>query len=67
MFATNMGSADRLFRAVLGVLLLAFAFTGVPETGFNWIGWIGVVPLATAAIGWCPLYVPFGIRTCRSA
>ncbi|WP_075215857.1 YgaP family membrane protein [Mongoliimonas terrestris] len=67
MFATNMGSADRLFRAVLGVLLLAFALTGLPATGYNWLGWIGIVPLATAAIGWCPLYVPFGIRTCRSA
>lgn len=67
MFSTNMGGMDRLLRAVLGVLLLAFAAFGVPATDFNWIGWIGIVPLATAALGWCPLYVPFGIKTCRSA
>ena len=30
-------------------------------------GWIGVVPLATGAIGWCPAYLPFGIKTCKSA
>jgi hypothetical protein len=46
---------------------LLFAITGVPATSFNWIGWIGVVPLLTAAIGWCPLYAPFGIRTCKVA
>ncbi|WP_181700708.1 YgaP family membrane protein [Chthonobacter albigriseus] len=63
----NMGSVDRIFRIILGIALLLFAFTGVPATTFNWIGWVGIVPLATALIGWCPLYVPFGIKTCRTA
>ena len=56
---TNMGGADRVVRIVAGVALVAWALTSGPV----W-AWIGVVPIATAAIGWCPLYVPFGIRTC---
>ena len=56
---TNMGGADRIVRVVVGVALVAWALTSGPV----W-AWIGIVPIATAAIGWCPLYVPFGIRTC---
>ncbi|GIX11970.1 DUF2892 domain-containing protein [Elioraea sp.] len=58
----NMGMLDRAVRAVVGVALVALAATG---TIGLW-GWIGVVPLATAAIGWCPAYAPFGISTCPS-
>ncbi|TQF85650.1 DUF2892 domain-containing protein [Elioraea sp. Yellowstone] len=58
----NMGMVDRALRAVVGVALVALAATG---TIGAW-GWIGVVPLATAAIGWCPAYAPFGISTCPS-
>jgi hypothetical protein len=58
----NMGMVDRAVRAVVGVVLVALAATGVVGV---W-GWIGVVPLATAAIGWCPAYAPFGISTCPS-
>jgi hypothetical protein len=35
-----------------------------PATGYNWIGWIGVVPLITALIGNCPLYSILGVSTC---
>lgn len=56
---TNMGGIDRIVRAVAGVALIAWALMGGPI----W-AWIGVLPLATAALGWCPLYVPFGISTC---
>jgi hypothetical protein len=59
----NMGGVDRILRLAIGILLILFAVTGTPATGYNWIGWIGVVPLLTAVVGWCPLYVPFGIRT----
>jgi hypothetical protein len=55
---TNMGSIDRIVRGVAGIGLIAWALTGGPV----W-AWIGVVPLATAALGWCPAYVPFGIST----
>ena len=58
----NMGMVDRALRAVVGVALVALAATG---TIGLW-GWIGGGPLATAAIGWCPAYAPFGISTCPS-
>lgn len=59
----NMGRVDRALRAALGVVLIGLAVAG-PQSAF---GWIGIVPLATAAIGWCPLYTLLGIRTCRVA
>ena len=55
----NVGSVDRIVRGVAGVGLIAWAVTGGPV----W-AWIGVVPLGTAIIRWCPAYVPFGISTC---
>ena len=55
----NVGSIDRVIRIVLGLGLISLVFVG-PQTPW---GWIGIVPLATALIGWCPAYVPFGIKT----
>ena len=55
----NMGSIDRILRIIIGIGLISLAFVG-PQTPW---GWIGVVPVATALIGWCPLYVPLGIST----
>jgi hypothetical protein len=60
----NMGSIDRILRAVVGVALLAFAIGGLPATGYNWLGYIGVVPLLTAVVGFCPAYASFGLSTC---
>lgn len=57
----NMGTVDRALRAIVGVVLIALVFVG-PQTAW---GWIGLIPLATAVIGWCPLYTIFGIKTCR--
>jgi hypothetical protein len=55
----NLGSVDRGIRAVLGVVIIAAGFI------FNtWWGAVGIVPLFTALVGWCPAYVPFGISTC---
>lgn len=59
----NVGMIDRVIRAVLGIGLLWFALLAAP-TGYNWIGWIGVVPLVTALIGSCPLYSLLGVSTC---
>lgn len=56
----NVGGIDRILRIVVGIVLIALVFVG-PQTPW---GWIGVVPLATALIGWCPAYLPFGIKTC---
>jgi len=55
----NMGGIDRIVRAIAGVALVGWALSGGP-----WWAWIGVVPLLTAATGWCPAYVPFGFSTC---
>ena len=55
----NVGSIDRIARILIGLTLLALAFTG---TIGAW-GYIGIVPLLTAAFGTCPLYTVLGIRT----
>lgn len=56
----NMGVTDRALRAVIGLILIALVYVG-PQSPF---GWIGVVPLVTAILGWCPAYTLLGIRTC---
>ena len=55
----NVGGIDRIVRGVAGIALIAWALTGGPA----W-AWVGVVPVFTAVVGWCPLYVPFGISSC---
>ena len=55
-------------RVVLGLALIAFAIPlGFPSTGWNWIGWIGVVPLLTGIVGYCPAYKLFGLSSCPLA
>ena len=62
--SVNVGTVDRLVRIVLGLGLIAFALpVGFPSTGWNYVGWIGVVPLLTGVVGNCPLYSVFGIST----
>lgn len=64
---TNVGLPDRIARIVVGALLIAYALPiGFPQTGWNWVGWIGVVPLLTAAFGICPAYSLFGVTTCAT-
>jgi len=60
MFTTNVGSTDRLFRIILGLVLIALVFVG-PKTPW---GWIGIVPLVTGFLRTCPLYSIFGMNTC---
>lgn len=55
----NMGMIDRAARLVLGVVLIALALFN----GMSW-GWVGVVPLLTAIVGFCPLYTLIGLNTC---
>lgn len=57
----NVGSTDKIVRIVIGVLIGAAGFYFK-----SWLGLIGNVPIFTALIGWCPLYLPFGIKTCRT-
>jgi hypothetical protein len=62
---TNVGMIDRTARVAVGLLLIAYAIpVGFPQTGWNWIGWIGVIPLLTALFGYCPAYTLLGITTC---
>ncbi|GAB4180330.1 MAG: DUF2892 domain-containing protein [Calditrichia bacterium] len=56
----NVGKFDRIFRIILGLVILAVGYYYQ-----SWWGLVGLVPLLTAAIGWCPLYVPFGVKTCK--
>jgi hypothetical protein len=61
----NMGTIDRVARIVIGLVLIAYAIPlGFAPSGWNWVGWIGVIPLATATFGFCPLYTVLGISTC---
>jgi len=57
---TNEGTLDRALRVIAGLVLIALAATGTVGV---W-GWIGVVPLATGLLGWCPAYTLLGINTC---
>lgn len=56
----NVGGLDRGIRIAAGVILVGLAATGTVGV---W-GWLGVVPLATGLIGWCPPYTLLGINTC---
>jgi Protein of unknown function (DUF2892) len=60
MFKSNVGGIDRALRVVIGIALIALTLTGTIGV---W-GWIGIVPLLTAAFGTCPLYSLLGMNTC---
>jgi hypothetical protein len=59
---SNVGGMDRILRIVVGLVLIGLTVTGTIGV---W-GWLGVVPLATGAIGWCPPYAIFGWNTCAT-
>ena len=62
---TNVGLIDRIIRVVVGLVLIAYAIPlGFAPSGWNWVGWIGVVPLVTGLVGSCPLYTLLGLSTC---
>ena len=54
----NMGRGDRIFRGVLGIVILV---AGIFFQ--SWWGLIGLIPLITSIVAWCPAYVPFSINT----
>jgi hypothetical protein len=58
----NVGGVDRALRILVGAALIVLAGLGVIGA---W-GWIGVVPLLTGIVRWCPAYLPFGWTTCRT-
>ncbi len=59
---TNEGKLDRAVRILLGVAILSLAFLG-PKTS---LGFLGLVPLGTGLVGFCPLYRLIGVNTCAA-
>jgi len=56
----NEGTVDRAIRTVVGLVLISLVFIG-PQTVW---GWVGLVPLITGVVGFCPLYKILGLNTC---
>ncbi|BCX19497.1 MAG: membrane protein [Geminicoccaceae bacterium] len=56
----NVGTVDRVIRGLVGLFLIAMVFVG-PQSAW---GWIGVIPLVTAILGYCPAYSLLGFSTC---
>ncbi len=59
----NVGGADKILRIVVGLALLSLIF--ILQGNARWWGLLGLVPLGTALMGWCPAYLPFGISTAK--
>ncbi len=57
----NVGGIDRILRIVVGLALIAWGVVAQ-----SWWGAIGVIPLFTGIISWCPAYLPFGISSCKT-
>jgi hypothetical protein len=64
MFATNVGSVDRILRIVVGVALLVWFFVDQGTGFWHYAKLIGVIPLVTGLMSSCPLYSIFGMSTC---
>ena len=56
----NVGKSERIIRVFIGLALL-----GLGAVFDSWWGAVGIIPLLTAAIGWCPLSALLGFSTCR--
>ena len=56
----NMGKTDRILRGIVGIGVIA---AGVYYQ--SWWGALGIIPIITTVVSWCPMYSPFGISTCK--
>ena len=59
----NMGNIDKIARLIAGLVLVSLVFVG-PQTPW---GWLGIIPLATVVLSWCPFYTILGISTMSKA
>jgi hypothetical protein len=57
----NVGKTDRVFRIILGLIIILAGFYYQ-----NWWGAVGIVPILSGLIRWCPAYIPFGFSTCET-
>ncbi len=57
----NVGGLDKKIRIAAGITII-----GVGAFMQSWWGALGIIPLATALINWCPAYLPLGISTCKA-
>lgn len=57
----NVGSIDKVARVIIGLVIIALGILYQ-----SWWGLVGIVPLFTSVVGWCPIYLPFGISTCKT-
>jgi len=57
----NIGQTDKIIRIIIGLVII-----GVGVKFSSWLGVIGIVPIATALMGWCPPYDMLGINTCST-
>jgi hypothetical protein len=68
LMTSNVGTIDRIVRIVVGAVLIAYAIPlGFHNTGWNWTGWIGIIPILTALFGICPAYSLLGLSTSGTA
>ena len=56
----NVHNTERVVRVIVGLAIISLVFIG-PQSAW---GWVGLIPLATGIIGWCPPYALFGFSTC---
>lgn len=56
----NVGGIDRALRIIVGLVIVGWGIYAQ-----NWWGAIGLIPLLTGVIGWCPAYLPFGLNSCK--
>ena len=66
----NVGKTDKIIRTVLGLILVSCAayFKGALPPAVIWAGiGFGIIFLVTAVVGFCPLYISFGISTCKGS
>lgn len=66
MFTLNVGGFDKIFRIVLGAVLIITGFFFLSGTLGTVVGLFGFVPLITGLVGWCPLYIPFKFSSRKS-
>lgn len=57
----NVGKIDRMFRITMGIIIILAGFYYQ-----SWWGAVGIVPILTGSIRWCPAYLPFGFSTCET-